>query len=509
MSNNITTTFSTHFLNNNVKDYALYVIRTRAVPSLMDGMRIGARKILYAGISQTFKKYLKADSIRKDIKMPNMIGDVFHLEFHHGDASLKNTIEQLGSKHVLKYAPLAIVGQIPTLRKKDVNTAARYLHVRNTDYLRWFTQDMNLLNYLEEDGTAIEPSFFLPLIPIQLLYRTNSPGYGVGYRGFSYTLQDVINTVMQTIIMGTSNTIDAIRLKPEIYGIDPEKIIYNENKQTWFNVGDYNLDFVNDIVTITDLPYNVTYDSYKEYLFELEERGYITKFINHTRENKTNIEIRFAKGRLTSLYNSGKFKFYTKLKLFSKIPKNNLNYIDVNGNLISFDNEYDMIDKFVSRRLEFYQQRKTKLIDDLLNKLDTLEDLRKFIQLVVEDKLIINKRSIVDIKKDCDKFEVSYNGLDLKVSKFTLDEIEKINQQIIEIKNELEYIKATSIQTMYINDLIDFQQEYAGVHEVDNSGNVDKAIGPWLDNGYEKFDFDEIPKSKFRKQAVRKTTISL
>ena len=83
--------YTKDFLNTEVKEYAIYVIKTRSLPSVMDGMRIGARKILYAAITGDLKKNNK-------IKMPSLIGDTMKLEFHHGDISLKNTIEQLGSE---------------------------------------------------------------------------------------------------------------------------------------------------------------------------------------------------------------------------------------------------------------------------------------------------------------------------------------------------------------------------------------------------------------------------
>ena len=45
--NKITRTI-TDFLNTEYREYSNYVISTRALPSLWDGMKVGGRKILYS-----------------------------------------------------------------------------------------------------------------------------------------------------------------------------------------------------------------------------------------------------------------------------------------------------------------------------------------------------------------------------------------------------------------------------------------------------------------------------
>jgi DNA gyrase/topoisomerase IV subunit A len=77
--------FVEEFLDTFIKEYGIYVIQTRALPNIMDGLRVGARKIIYAS-----NKHLKPGN---PVKMTSLIGRVFDLAFHHGDASLQSTIE--------------------------------------------------------------------------------------------------------------------------------------------------------------------------------------------------------------------------------------------------------------------------------------------------------------------------------------------------------------------------------------------------------------------------------
>jgi hypothetical protein len=191
--------FVEEFLDTFIKEYGIYVIQTRALPSIMDGLRVGARKIVYAA-----NKNLKPNN---PVKMTSLIGRVFDLNYHHGDASLQSTIEFLGSKHLFKYHPISVLGQIPSLRVSKVKTASRYLKVTKSPYFFMYEYDTELYEYKEEDGQLVEPEFLFPIVPMQLLQRTSSPGFGFAYFSFSYKLEDVIDNCMTSIMTGTCNTL--------------------------------------------------------------------------------------------------------------------------------------------------------------------------------------------------------------------------------------------------------------------------------------------------------------
>ena len=46
---------TTDYLNTEVKQHALYVVQTRAIPNIMDGLRVGARKIIHSAITGKLK----------------------------------------------------------------------------------------------------------------------------------------------------------------------------------------------------------------------------------------------------------------------------------------------------------------------------------------------------------------------------------------------------------------------------------------------------------------------
>lgn len=443
------------FLNTNVKEFGFYVIETRALPSIYDGLRVGARKIMYAAMTGKLK--------REKQKMTALIGDTMSLEFNHGDSSLKNTIEQLASEHLFKYCPLRVLGQMSKLRG-DASTAARYLKVERTDYFDLYSPDTELYNYKVEDGKKVEPEHLFPLVPMTLLWRTNSPGFGFSFRTFSYRLEDVIDACIDSLVNGKCDKLeDKILLKPEIVGIKPENIIYNENKNSWYNVGEYEI--LDNILVIKDLPYHIHSDKFELNLKNLEEKGLIKSWANRSKKDQIHYSIIFHVNQLANQYKE-KWKFYARFNLFTKIRANTLNVLDANGKtILNFENENALIDGFVIRRLNIYRKRKRELIKRLEEEITLLEDKAKFLKLILDEILIIIKRPIADVKKDCDKFGVSYEGLKLTISKQTKEEYEKYLEEIEDIKKHLEYIRVTPEKEMYLNELIELRETMIGSPE--------------------------------------------
>ena len=443
------------FLNNELKQYGKYVLETRCCPRLMDGLRTGARKIVYAGLVDDL-------SHKKNVKMLNLMGNVLRYEYHHGDSSLLNTIIQLSRSDIIKYKPLEVIGQVSDLRY-DCKVAARYLEVSKDKGLEIFSADKELWDLMEEGGVKIEPKNFLPIIPMVLLYRTNSPGFGFSFRSFSYKIDSIIDLCIKAISEGTCvdhSVLNEIQLKPNVEGVKQNNFIYNFVKESWFSVGEYSFDFDSDTLTIFDLPYSVKLDSYAATLLSLKNRLIIKDWMNLSSGDSIKYVIKFDYGRLRTLYNANKWNFYQMFRLFSKVTKDTLNVLDDNNNILQIENPFQLIDIFVKNRLKIYDLRKVLTIENLKKKIKELSEIVKFINLVISGELIISKRPINDVKMDLDRFQLPYTVLKIAIEKLTKEEIQKLEKEIEELKNQLNYIETTSIKTMYINELIELKEKF-------------------------------------------------
>ena len=77
----------TEFLSTDYKDFAMYVVESRAIPSVIDGLKPTQRKILH-GSSTIWK-----DGSEKPLKVFQLAGKVASdCFYHHGNTSLENAI---------------------------------------------------------------------------------------------------------------------------------------------------------------------------------------------------------------------------------------------------------------------------------------------------------------------------------------------------------------------------------------------------------------------------------
>ena len=441
------------FLNTELKDFAQYVLRSRAMPNIMDGIRIGARKIIWAG--------MKGDLSKKSfIKLPALIGDALKMGYHHGDASLASTIVGLCLKHNCKYSPLNAIGQVSSLRVPNVDVATRYLSVKKSEFFDLFFADKELLEIQTEEGEQIEPKYFLPIVPMVLLNRTNSPGFGFSFRSFSYNLNDIIDNLIVSIKLGSCLT-SGIQLRPEIEGVKESNLIYNSNKDRWYSIGEYFYDEEHRILAVKDLPYNVSFEEFENNLDKLKENGTIETYINKSEIDQINYVIQLSHNFLLT---NDKWKFFKTFKLFSIIPTDILNCIDVDGkSILFFENAYQLIDVFVKKRLKYYDIRKTRLVQILTQKIKENKETISFIEHVISGKIIVNNVKKSEIKSQLLKFDLPERVMDMKMWMLTEEEIVNLQNKIIELQEELDYIKRTSIEDMYIYDLLDLKKRISNV----------------------------------------------
>jgi DNA gyrase/topoisomerase IV subunit A len=198
----------------------------------------------------------------------------------------------------------------------------------------------------------------------------------------------------------------------------------------------------------------------------LIEKNLIQNYYDLSKDGKIRYVVQFSKGQLKRIYQD-KWKFFKLFRLYTEIPKDILNCILEDGiKWIHFDNPYQLIDVFVEKRLKYYFIRKKRMIEDIEKKLKDLKEKMLFITLVVTNKIIINKRSQTEIKKDLDLYNIGYDVLKLTIGRLTKDEIDKLEKEIEDLTQRLEDIKLTPEKTMYMQDLIELKEKFCEVNVI-------------------------------------------
>lgn len=445
----------TNFLNTEYLNYAFSVLEERAIPSVIDGFKPGARKIMHASLAGTTKD-------GKLYKLLALSGDTMRISLYaHGDISLNGTIVNMCKYFNDNLNPLESDSQVGSLRDPDSAGAPRYLYVKHSKYMDMiYKTDYDLLDHIFEEGQYVEPMTYLPIIPTVLC--KNNIGVAVGYsmHNQAYNPIDVIDACKE-VIEARADKKDKIHtiIRPYIRGIKKSNWKFEEGN--WYNYGEWKFNQAKDLMIITDLPADISYEDFEKLLYKYKDEDYIKDWKNKSVDGGVNYEITFPKKQLAiemKRDRSGK-RLANKFKLIKQVPEDLLWLLDENHKLKYFQNKNEVIEYFVNYRMTIYTERKKKLVKILEQRYKENSDLVKFIELVCKGKLKIRNRSKADIKIDMDEFKLQMALISTPMSKCTIEERDELLKQNEEIKKELEYIRNTSEKQMYINDLNELKKE--------------------------------------------------
>ena len=445
----------TNFLNTEYLNYAFSVLEERAIPSVIDGFKPGARKIMHASLAGTTKD-------GKLYKLLALSGDAMRVSLYaHGDTSLNSTIVGLCKYFNDNLNPLESDSQVGSLRDPDSAGSPRYLYIRHSKYMDLiYKTDYDLLNHIFEEGQFVEPMTYLPIIPTLLC--KNNVGVAVGYsmHNQAYNPIDIINACIE-VIKARVDKKDKIKtiIRPYLRGIKQDNWKYEDNN--WYNYGEWKFNQTKDLMIVSDLPADMSYEDFEKLLYKYKDEGYIKDWKDKSTDGLVNYEITFPKKQLSIEIKKDRsgHRIANKFKLIKQVPEDLLWLLDENHKLKFFQNKNEIVEYFVNYRMTIYTERKKKLVKILEQRYKENSDLVRFIELICKGKLKIRNRNKKDIKSDMDEYKLPIILISTPMSKCTIEERDELLKQNEEIKKELEYIRNTSEKQMYLNDLNKLQKE--------------------------------------------------
>jgi len=437
----------TNFLGDEYTEYTKYVIQQRCCPSLIDGMKVTARKIMHAAFVGTLKNGTEA-------KLLALQGDTFKESlFMHGDTSLNGGIISLSQSFHNLLNPIEAIGQVGSLRDPNAISAPRYLHVKLSKYADILKTDKELLEHVFDEGQYLEPKYYLPIIPVILTDIAIGMAPGYHFSVMSYNPIDVIDACSEILNSRKQKPLDDFVIHPYVRGIKKKNWKFEEG--SWVNYGEFKWDDKKKMIFVTDLPYDTDYDGFEKLLNKLVENEDIKDWSNHSEDGNIDYRIDCRKGKWASGLKGKALnnKIQTKLKLRKVLPDDDLWVLDENKKVRHFNHIKELIHYFVNFRLTKYTDRKKRLVKILEERLKKNDELVKFITLVCNGKLKIRNRSKADIKTDMDSYKLPMELINTPMSRCTIEERDELLKQNEAIRKELDYIRKTTEKQMYLNDL--------------------------------------------------------
>jgi len=447
----------------------------RSIPNLIDGFKTSLRKIIFSA----FKKNLV-----NEIKVAQFAGYVSeHSCYHHGEMSLNKAIvglaqEYVGSNNINTLLPL---GQFGTRLEGGKDSASeRYIFTKLNKITRAIfpKQDEAVLNYLDDDGTKVEPEYYAPIIPMILVNGGKGIGTGFSYEGLSYNVIQIIKYCKNKLKKGDK----IIKIRPYYEGFKGDIIKLNDGQKYLFK-GKYELVNSYDTIKITELPIGTWTTPYKTFLEKLMEdknakgkkkKPIIKSYKDSCTDTSIEFTIKLHLGVLPSLISK---KVDNNIDMIEKTfgltttkSTTNMYLFDENQKLKKYNTVYDIIDKYFPVRYKTYELRKKYMIDSLEREVKLISNKAKFIQeQIVEPPTLIlrkkKKQEVISMLKQ-KGYDIIDNDEEYKYLRtMTIDSVEEENfEKLLKLKeekeNELEIIKKTTIEEMWIKELDNLTEIY-------------------------------------------------
>jgi DNA topoisomerase II len=368
------------------KELILFSIASnkRAIPSVVDGLKPGQRKILYGCFKMKKNAELKVDQLAGYVSR--------HAAYHHGEASLFGTIiamaqNYVGSNNINLLYPN---GQFGTRHQSGKDAAsARYIFTFMSAITRALFNplDDNVLKYLDDDGMLVEPEWYMPVVPTVLV--NGSAGIGTGWSSNipNFNPRDISANIRRMLDGKEPET-----MHPWYKGFKGE-IVLNA-KGTSYNTFGRIAIIDDDTLEITELPIGKATLDYKLFLESLIEKGLIKMYREYHTDSDVRFECTLTPENMAIAENDDLYKVF---KLKGSIALSNMVLFDANNRLKRYRCVEDILKDFFALRLEYYQRRKDHMAKQLTEELTKLCNKARFICAVVDGELELRNRQKQDI----------------------------------------------------------------------------------------------------------------
>ena len=398
------------FVDQQAAQFSLYTLE-RAIPSAVDGLKPGQRKVLHTALQLRPGQEVKVAQLGPSTAEKTL--------YAHGEVSLNNTIVNMaqdftGANNVNLLLPIGQFGS--RLQGGKDAAAARYIYTKIHPVARRIfpKADDAVLRMRTEEGQTVEPHAFVGVIPTALL--NGCAGIAVGY---SSTVPPVNpRTLVRAVRAHIDGTPDAAPpLRPWYRGFLGAVEVAADGK-SFTTHGAARWDGGRK-VRVTELPVHVAVDKMQELLTKLADQREIASFTESHTDVKIDFEITLPAataappapaadltgggGDVVSVVGAAPGGYahdlrtawpalWQKLKLSQKRFLNNMHFMGSDGKVSKMAALAGVLAAWLPQRRELYARRKAHQLAQLARQHAELAERARFIRQVLNDE--------IDLKQD-------------------------------------------------------------------------------------------------------------
>jgi len=432
-------------------DYSMSVIIGRALPDVRDGLKPVHRRILYA----MDKLNLSAGSKYK--KSARIVGDVIGQYHPHGDNSVYDALVRMAQPFAMRMPLVDGQGNFGSV-DGDNAAAMRYTEARMTKYAGDLLKDLEkgTVDMLENyDGTTVEPSVLPARVPNLLINGSSGIAVGMATNIPPHNPKEVIQGLLHLIENPECSLIDIMEFikAPDfptggtIYGKKGILDAYETGRGRIKVRAKTHIEKKGnkDIIIIDELPYVVNKSRLIENIANLvkdKQVEGISEIRDESDREGIRVVIELKRDAISEIVLNNLFKSTNMQTTFGII-------------MLSIYNQEPRIFSLIEMMNHFINHRKTVIIRRTIFDLQKakarahiLEGLKKALDHIEEIiKLIRASSSIENAKENLiDRFDFSdiqaQSIVDMRLGKLTGLEREKIENELREIMEHIEYLES-------------------------------------------------------------------
>ena len=273
----------------------------RIMPSLIDGLKPVTRRILYA--SYLLKAYYIDKSHRNTLKMTRIVADTMGKFHPHGDQSIGDAAGALAIEHQNNITYLKGQGNFGSIRGDEVG-AFRYIEAGLSKFaIKCFFEDFDKYTVdmkMSYTGRDLEPEYLPAKYPC-ILFNPQLSGIGLGCASNipPFNIKEVLDATIKLIkdkhakvlLVPDSPTGASIVDDGQFEAINKTGIGSFTLRAT------YDIDYIENIITITSLPLQMTSIKVIQNLVDLKQSGKLPEILeikDYTQKSDVKIQLYIA-----------------------------------------------------------------------------------------------------------------------------------------------------------------------------------------------------------------------
>jgi DNA gyrase/topoisomerase IV subunit A len=418
--------------------FSLYVLQSRALPSIADGLKASGRRLLWTAKDG------------KKVKTATLAGQTMSI---HPHAEASGAANSLAGPYINNIPLFDGIGSFGTKLNPQAFGASRYTSVQISNFTKDVVfADIDLVPLQASyDDLNQEPKHFLPLVPMSLVNSVDGIAVGFACSILPRRLSDIIDDQIAHLQKKKVPSNRSPYYKP----MDCEGYQIEEGNKWWFDGAFKRVGKTQ--IKIIKLPPQQSHEQIKERLCTLVENKDIVDFTDNSKDT-IDIDIKF---KITNLSDYTDKQLLKLLKL-TQSSNENMNVVSFDGEQVLSTNYKDHVTSFTDWRLQYYLARYQRLAG-LVE-----EDIQRYKDIILAIKknvggLAKKIANLGEMKEVLDAFgivNIDYIA-SLPVYRFTEEERDKTQKKLDDAEDQL-----ATYQSLIDNDKLRIKQFIKELKEV-------------------------------------------